>query len=466
MSTLSASAKRVHILATGDETDAGCIDFEELCRRARTLSGRYNSEIEERQALNDLSADSVTRPSFLPRWQTYAGGERVLYHDNDQMQGHEVPDVARAVNSHKEAGRLVPNASKIVDFPATESIDEKPHQPPKTISSPSTATTSPGSRGWWDILKSPFFVVTPVSGGSASGEKSLVTSPSTGPGDVHKSTRPYISVPEPAPVTPSESLPVRLVPGVLSRKPVPTCADGRRMKLPAFVAVVMEANKLERERLGAITEAGAKSCFDTLSPLLGEVLSQEDNMHLKAIPDERPLQLEPSMLDYFSIKPSADQIPLRPPLPRGSQTLPARLGKAVKLEATAVRPRKEIESTSFLQAVLDLDKKEKEEKKLKVKRKKKTFAEEEDEWEFKCCGVDGSDEYFAACIDDGQAEKTMQEEKRELRVTSTEVRRRPTVKELRSGSSTTIVGHEGQEDGSVGKGSGRRKLVRWWTNLS
>jgi len=136
--------------------------------------------------------------------------------------------------------------------------------------------------------------------------------------------------------------------------------------------------------------------------------------------------------------------------------------------ATGARPRNAIASTSFVQAVLELDAQEKQERKMKVKRKKiKIFEEDEEEWEFKCCGVSGSNETLAKCIvDEKEGTTAGRVEERSSVKTVTALGRKPTVQELRSGSNRTIS-TEGQECGDVrGGNERRRKLVRWWTNLS
>jgi len=131
---------------------------------------------------------------------------------------------------------------------------------------------------------------------------------------------------------------------------------------------------------------------------------------------------------------------------------------------TATRPRNAIASASFVQAVLDMDAQAKEEKKMKVKRKKmKIFEEEEEDWEFKCCGVDGDDESLADCVVDNKENKIDAQAQSKMSIkTTVEEKRRPTIKELRSGSNG-VVAVEGQGDGGS---RGRRKLVRWWTRLS
>jgi len=136
--------------------------------------------------------------------------------------------------------------------------------------------------------------------------------------------------------------------------------------------------------------------------------------------------------------------------------------------AGAIRPRNAIASASLVQAVLDMDAQAKEEKKMKVKRKKmKIFEDEEEDWEFKCCGIDESDEPLVDWAVDKKEEKIIAQTESKMSVkTTVEVKRRPTIKELRSGSNG-VVADRGQGDGGVRGGSERRgKLVRWWTSLS
>lgn len=385
----------------GDD-QSGCFDFEELRRRAKTLRGQYGNE----HMLQEHS-EAGSRPRALPRWHTYAAGERILH-----------------INSIDED-----NLSKAVASSTTNTTQ------------PTTASSSPSSKGWWDVLKSPFFNVTPVSGGSG-GSASQISSPES-PASALQS----------ASLAASRPLPVRLPPPVPTRVPVPASVDvnDHKLRLPAFVAIVMEANRLESER-----RAADGIGLQTISPLLGAAVNHSAVTNPSA---SSTTKQEVPMRDYFSPRP-----PIRPTLPRGIHSLPARLGKAIApvAAANAARPRNAIASTSFVQAVLDMDAQEKNEKRMKVKRKKmKTFEEEEEDWEFKCCGIDES---FADCVD--TKEQKIEAQAVSSIKTTVEPRRRPTVKELRSGSNG-VMAVERQGDGGIRGGSERRrKLVRWWTSLS
>lgn len=390
------------VVMDADDDTSGCFDFEELCRRAKTLRGQYDNE----------HAEAGIRPLALPRWHTYSAGERVQHSDPISEDG---------------------NVQKAVIASTTNT------------NQPDTASSSASSKGWWDVLKSPFFIVTPISGGSG-GSVSQIPSPESPAG-----------APLPTSSLASKSLPARLPPPVPTRVPVPASVevDGHNLKLPAFVAVVMEANRLESERRAA---NGADLQTKTMLPLLRTAADQNALPDSLASSTRKP---EVPMRDYFSHRP-----PLRPALPRGIQTLPARLGRAIApvTAATATRPRNAIASASFVQAVLDMDAQAKEEKKMRVKRKKmKIFEEEEEDWEFKCCGVDGNDESLADCVVDNKENKIDAQAQSKMSIkTTVEVKRRPTIKELRSGSNG-VVAVEGQGDGGS---RGRRKLVRWWTRLS
>ena len=99
---------------------------------------------------------------------------------------------------------------------------------------------------------------------------------------------------------------------------------------------------------------------------------------------------------------------------------------------------------------------------MKIKRRMKVFEEEEeDDWEFKCCGVSGYDAYLAECIISKEEGNVHEKENRNVDSKPTEVKRRSTIKESSSGPERVTT--EAQQRGGLQR---RGKLVRWWTNLS
>lgn len=428
----------------GEDGNNGEIDLDELARRARLLDARYNNT-----GGVYVQPAPMRRPSQAVRWHTDPINEHAHEHDLDRGRHHA--GVLRA--GHQ-------NNSSSIGIEYTKSNDASVPGLDSTISS---TTRSPSIKGWWDVIKSPFFVVTPISAGSGK----TAISPSTYSNDTGQEAQ---SSP-PLPV--SKSLPVRLRMPTL---PARVSEAGRDGKVPAFVAVVVEGSRLESERLATANAVRAEDRLHSSAPLVTcPTIANTATTFMSASPQPTELKADLNMPDYFSQKPPSDSRPLRPSFARAAQTLPARLGKTLVPATTTTppRPRNDILSSSFLQAVLSLDAQAKQERKTKVKvkvkrQRRKMFEEDSDdeEWDFKCRGVDG-DEGFAECVvnDEGAEienarERWMVEEQEKAVM---EFRQRPTVKELRSGSSGNGVG--GGRDDSVGNGgNGRRKLVRWWSS--
>lgn len=366
-----------------------------------------------------------------------------------------------------------------------------------TFSSPlpgykNARSSSPDGNGWWDVLKSPFFVDTPTPTSGASSSTA-----NAGSEDI-------VELATEVPAL-TQTLPTRLHGAELAP---PAAVDSLpNVSLPPFVAVVIEANRLERMRLAALQlAAGTSYTGHVTSPA---AVAAEADLGAKSPVDEPVRMVRPSGNHKSSMhRTTSSARAVRPLLNRGAQSMPGRLYRLSDFTTTAQdSARKEIKSTSFLQVVLEMDAQEKQEKKMKVKvkvkvKRRKRLAEEGDDdeeeevqedWDFKCRGVDPENEYFAGCIVKEKKARSVKESKPEpdpepdptpmptggnATIAMAEVRRRPTVKELRSG---VKAGHIPKADGTAklgiardinhvrevsGGSERRRKLVRRWTSFT